>query len=432
MKHTTRVPSLLVLALTFTTWWAPLTRAETPSTPQTSKLTFSEEVIAGGPSDFLEARHITLRGSNFEIGKKLAEIAKERQHCTLRAATDLHRVHAQREYFKRNYSAHYERMRGVAAAFGVSVDDDRHVVSELLYGFAMPGCSVVYYPPQFTSSGIGVFSRDYDFTTGTIMGLIPGPGETPCTSRPYVVEMYPDGGYASIAIVAYDLLGALDGMNSAGLTIALLADDEISDLGKSDPAPSVQAGLEVLEVSRFLLDTCADVDEAKEALLGAKLYYSIIPCHYIVADAKGRSFIWENATSMHYGHIIDGNGKPQITTNFMQHLHPETNSTPLDQSLKVCPRYDNLRKRIAAVDGKFTLDSIKQASGSVMAVRPPPARPRAAARTLWHALYYPEQRRMEVDFYLGDGAGGESGSVPAIRRSGYKEFKLDATTTVRK
>src|SRR5438552_15381287 len=113
-------------------------------------------------------------------------------------------------------------------------------------------------------------------------------------------------------------------MNSAGLTIALLADDESMDLGKADPARETQAGLEVLQVSRFLLDTCADTEEAKVALLGSKLYYSMLPCHYIVADAKGRSFIWENAPSMHYSHIIDGEGKAQMTTNFMQHLHPET------------------------------------------------------------------------------------------------------------
>ena len=40
--------------------------------------------------------------------------------------------------------------------------------------------------------------------------------------------MHPDRGYASLAVYSYDLLsGVLDGINSEGLTVALLADDEL-------------------------------------------------------------------------------------------------------------------------------------------------------------------------------------------------------------
>ena len=41
-------------------------------------------------------------------------------------------------------------------------------------------------------------------------------------SRPYVVELYPDSGYATLAVVCFDLMGVVDGINSEGLTIALL------------------------------------------------------------------------------------------------------------------------------------------------------------------------------------------------------------------
>jgi hypothetical protein len=45
--------------------------------PATAKdLEFTEKVIAGGPDKFVEVRHVVLKGSNFEIGKKLGEIAK--------------------------------------------------------------------------------------------------------------------------------------------------------------------------------------------------------------------------------------------------------------------------------------------------------------------------------------------------------------------
>ena len=407
----------------------PIARAE-PRTGSTAALEFAEKVIAGGPKDFMEVRHLTLRGSNFEIGRKLAEIAKEGLGVRPEPSDDKLRTRAQREYFQRNYPIHFERMRGAAAAFGLDIKDDAHNVSSLTYGLTLPGCSVVYYPPGVTADGAAVLSRNYDFTTGTIMGRIPAPKEAPCTSRPYIVEMYPDQGYASLAVVAYDLLGSvLDGINSEGLTVALLADDELQDLGKADPARGTQAGLEVIQVTRLLLDTCANVDEAKAALMSSRLYYSIIPCHYIVADRHGKSFIWENAPTMHYGHIVDGGGAPLMTTNFMHYLHPEARDpAKAKEPFRTCNRYEALRQRIASASGKFTVDGVKANNAAVMMVGPAPAAPRAANRTLWHSLYFPEQRRMEIDFYLGETPGASPNDAPIIRRSGYLGFKLEPQT----
>jgi hypothetical protein len=40
-------------------------------------------------------------------------------------------------------------------------------------------------------------------------------------------------------------------------------------------------------------------------------------------------------------------------------------------------------------------------------------------RTLWHALYFPERRRLQVSFYLGEGSKGKQ-----VKRSDYLEFLL--------
>ena len=50
----------------------------------------------------------------------------------------------------------------------------------------------------------------------------------PAMSEPYVMEWYPeDGGYASLAVQAFDpLSGTLDGINSAGLAVSIMADEE--------------------------------------------------------------------------------------------------------------------------------------------------------------------------------------------------------------
>jgi hypothetical protein len=404
----------------------PIAWAE-PRSGSTGALEFSEKIVAGSPNDFLEVRHLTLRGSNFDIGKKLAEVARQQLGVRTGRSDDRLRTRAQREYFQRNAPIHFERMRGAAAAFGVDIKDDAYNLSSLTYGLALPGCSVVYYPPGTTADGVGVLSRNYDFTTGTIMGRVPEAGEVPCTSRPYVVEMYPDQGYASLAIVAYDLLGSvLDGVNSEGLAVALLADDELQELGKADPARGTQAGLEVIQVTRLLLDTCANVDDAKAALMSSRLYYSMIPCHYIVADGQGKSFIWENAPTMHYGTVVENDGAPLITTNFMHYLHPEARDpSKAKEPFKTCSRYDTLRGRIASASGKFTVDGIKVNNAAVMMQRAAPPAPRAANRTLWHSLYFPEQRRLEVDFYLRETPGTSPNDPPTMHRTGYLPFRLN-------
>src|SRR6186713_1361294 len=48
-----------------------------------------DRVIAGGPDKSLEVRHLVLRGSNEQIGRALAEIAKERYGVRLQAVRDL-------------------------------------------------------------------------------------------------------------------------------------------------------------------------------------------------------------------------------------------------------------------------------------------------------------------------------------------------------
>jgi penicillin V acylase-like amidase (Ntn superfamily) len=52
---------------------------------------------------------------------------------------------------------------------------------------------------------------------------------------------------------------------------------------------------------RWLLDTCDSADQARQALLAVKQYYFMAPCHYIVADRAGDSFVYENSTGTRRG-----------------------------------------------------------------------------------------------------------------------------------
>jgi hypothetical protein len=143
-----------------------------------------DRVIAGGPKDFMEVRHIVLRGTNEEIGRALANIAKERYGLKPEAGSDLLRTRAQRRYFEKNYPILHDRMRGVASAFGKRLNDDEWNFSSLAYLLGPPpGCSVVYYLPGLTADGNGVVSRNYDYGTGTVLDTLPKPGELPVAPK---------------------------------------------------------------------------------------------------------------------------------------------------------------------------------------------------------------------------------------------------------
>jgi hypothetical protein len=385
-----------------------------------------DKVVAGSPKDFMEVRHLVLKGTNVEIGRALATLARDRYQFNPVPSTDPLRTRAQRRYFEKNYPILYDRMRGVAGAFDKKVDDDGFNFSGLLYpmDFAA-GCSVVYYPPKVTATGTGVVSRNYDFTTGTLRGNRPQKGQLAATARPYVVETYPDHGYASLAIYSYDLLsGVLDGVNSEGLTVALLADDETIAKYSMEPAGLDAAGLGELQMPRMLLDTCATAEEAKEALLSAKKTYSFLPVHYLVADRHGQAFVWEYSQVRNRDYFIENPDKPLITTNFSLHRHLEGKEPPSAAQVKdVCSRYCKLAERVAKQPGGLTVDFIKESHKAVDFVAAP-LPTRASHRTLWHALYFPNERKLQVSFYLRDETNPTDKVKTRIVRTGYLDFTL--------
>jgi len=413
---------LITLAAVVAAKAAPPRDAQEPARP----LAFEERVIAGGPADFTEVRHLILRGSDFEIGRKLAEIGRTRHRTGPIPLPLPHLIRAQRRYFERYHPAFVERMRGVAAAWDMTLEDEGFLFSGLWYGFRLPGCSSVFYPPDTTTIGKGVFSRNFDSSIGTLDGTAPAEGELPVCARPYLIELHPDRGYASLAMCCFDLLGGVcDGINSEGLVVAAHVDAELIASGESHPIMLPQAGFNEIQILRYLLDTCADVEEAKAALLEAKLYYNIVPNHYLIADRHGRSFVWENAPILNRGFLFDGGGRPQATTNFLQQRHRDLSALPPEEHPRGWfNRFRAIRSRLEGSEGKFDLDFIRETNRCVASEDAPPQPPEVPTRTLWHALYVPEDLRVEIDFYLGEEASAESPGGVRIRRSGPIAFSL--------
>lgn len=369
----------------------------------------TDRVIAGSEADFLVARHVRIEGSNVAIGQALARIARDRHEVELAAAPAAH-LRSQAEFYRRFYPQFWERMEGVADVFGVRDRMDAVDCSSLGYPALGAGCSVAYYPPDAVQEREALLSRNYDFTTGTFDGKVPAPGELPATARPYLLELHPDDGHASLAMVSYDLLGvALDGVNSAGLTVALLADDELMEKGHHHPMRH-GSGLGEAGIVRYLLDRCGTIEEARLALSTLPQYYSSIPCHYLVGDARGNSFVFEFSASRSEHFVFPGGGRPQLSTNFMLHLHRDLRHLPQELNpLGFFRRFESMQSFLEGQSAPLSLESVCEANRRVAAAS---RQGQVPGRTLWYALYRPRTGTIEVDFYLGEGEDGK------IRRSG--------------
>lgn len=381
-----------------------------------------ERVIAGSPKDSIEVRHLVLTGTNEEIGRALAEIARDRYGVKPEPSSDPVRTRAVHRYFERNAPILYERMRGVAAAFGGRIEDHTFDYAGLGFTDLQGGCSVVHLPPEVSTTKSSVISRDYEYSTGNLNFGFLEPGMLHPTARPYLVELHPDRGYASIAMVAYELLsGVLDGMNSEGLVVSIAMDDEIFASKQIEPTNGTAPGLGVLQVLRLLLDTAANVEEAKEILLTSKQYYEYIPCHFMIADRHGKSFVWEYSHLHNKEYIIENPGKPLVMTNYTLHKYMDGDQVPSAERAKsVCQRYAYLADKLAT--GPISEELLRKTHRVVDAQAPMrPDAKRPPIRVFWHALYYPEERRAQFSYYLGESENG-------IRRSDYLEFKLTATT----
>jgi hypothetical protein len=260
-------------------------------------------------------------------------------------------------------------------------------------------------------------SRNYDFPTGTLTEILGGeaqPGELPMTARPYVIETYPtDGGHACLFLCAYELLGGcIDGVNAAGLVVALLADDESTG---ADPTLAPAVGLNEIQLLRFLLETCANTAEAREALLSAKQHWMFLPCHFVVADAGGDSFVWERTANRE--HLVEGGGEVQVVTNHLLFGRPSLDDLPPGDGPSAT--YARARRLTAAIAGRSAPLSGEEIRAAHACVHREDLG--APARTLWHGLYDAADRSLEVSFYLGDLPDGAG-----VRRSPYLRFALTA------
>jgi len=419
-----------------------------------------EKALPGLEDSFLTVRHTSIRGTNREIGRALAAIAVERHGLSPDelAVADETITRARRTYFAGRFPILMERAGGAAQKLGLDPEDECFDTAGLPYNFDIPpenagpsavhGCSTVYYPPGSTSTGRGCLSRNYDFPKGSlydISGIDPPDGSSPprsLMSDPYILELHPsDGGYASIAVTCFDLLsGALEGINSEGLVVALNGDEiAAADMEAGSLAPGLpRVGLHELECVRLLLDTCATAFEAKEALAKNRHYPIFMPSHYMIADRFGASFVFEYSFEDEKEFFIEGSGEIQAVFNHPLRIFDSPDTFPGGSMFTDVPTSSFERSRIftgmlASGTKPFDAEAVRRMADEVAVSRvvariPPELRSlitasSGLARTLWHSLYDQESRRIEIRFFTGDAPDDEGGFLE--RYTDYNDFTLD-------
>ncbi|MFC1576832.1 C45 family autoproteolytic acyltransferase/hydrolase [Candidatus Omnitrophota bacterium] len=393
-------------------------------------------ILSKSPDTYMEMRHIVLRGSNREIGKALGDIAREWLGVKLgRYAAPVY-AEARRRYLKKNYPALSERSEGVAESYGLAADNDVYITSQLFYDIAPFACSAVYYPQESTDNGHVLFAHNLDFyitTMRRMIGMEPVEGDCDLFSRNFIMEMYPDEGYASIVIGSLDLLnGGQSGMNSEGLIVAILADNNAPESDDTSLTSSGDntGGLNTLQTVRLLLDNCADVEEAKIALLNNKFVVGFEPSHFLIGDRFGDSFIFETASKDFGIHFTDNNGRPQVMTNHAVYLYPDVKTFPEyppSATYNSFYRYRALYDYLQGHEGKVSADDAMDAMSLVYAhthdadegaARPTPC------RTLWTMLYDVNERSVELKFYLKDGPVDPGTGDPTLVFTDLFKFEL--------
>lgn len=375
----------------------------------------TSHIAGGAPADFVQVRHLRVEGSQEEIGRALAAAAVE-AHGDLASPVPADPIVecARRAWFEMHHPHHAARARGVASYFGIAPDDCSRS-TDWLGTYALPaGCSVAFYPGEGTKDGHGVLARNFDFPTATLTQLLGAPpiaGERPLGADPWIVETRPRDGYASVTVAIMDVMGAMDGINEHGLAVALLADNETPE---PEPTGAPRVGLAEQQVVRYLLDNCATVAEAKHALLTAKHYYFFTPCHFVVADRTGASFVWEHSARRNHEVILDtpavGGGRV-VCTNHLLHRWPDPALLPAeDGSLGTAAfTYGRWRALTDALDshGVVDRDDITAQFEAVRFVAP-----LEGGRTFWHAQYDVDDASVAVSFFVRDQGGVSTYTEP--------------------
>ncbi|MFC1517469.1 C45 family autoproteolytic acyltransferase/hydrolase [Candidatus Margulisiibacteriota bacterium] len=389
----------------------------------------NEVLLKRGPGEYLEIKHIVLRGSNKKIGQAVGDIAQSWLKIKLMPLPSPLYAKARNLYIKNNYPALLERMKGVARSYKVPWNSN-YAFDSLFYDVGPMSCSTVFYPGNSTTTEHPIFCHNLDFYVvgmSEFMGMKPVKGEDKLYSRDYVMEVYPKNAYGYIVIGGLELLsGGMSGMNEHGVVTSILAEHGCPT--SEDPA---QTGLTPFQMMREVLETCRTVEEAKLVILRNKLAFAFEGVHFQVADSFGNSFICDIDPKDVTYHFTDNKQQPQVMTNHSAYLYPDPKKFPKyskRETYNTYYRYNALLKFIKEQQGKkiaplSAWEAMSRAYAHTHDADEGAANP-SPCRTLWTILYDMQLKTVQVKFYLKDGPTDKKTGDPTLLFSKVFDFKV--------
>lgn len=192
-----------------------------------------------------------------------------------------------------------------------------------------------------------IFGRNFDFDYTPSLQVLTTPDDgyasistVNLTFAGYSKDNLPEGFNSFLALAAPYL--PFDGVNEKGVAMALLA---VPQVQIDDDENKVT--LNTTTAIRLVLDKAATVDEAVELLRNYNIYFSAdVNCHYLIADAAGRSVIveyWDGKLQ-----TVEPEDDYQVASNFVAY-----NSLNIGEGFTEFDRYDKVVQCIEANDGKL-------------------------------------------------------------------------------
>jgi hypothetical protein len=419
----------------------PVSYASYSGTPFIAK---DEVFIAKENGTQVEWRHIVLKGNNTQIGMALAEIAQRDYGVkSLTRYADPVYGRARQTYMERNYPVMRERMKGIAMAYGLSPDNASFDTNTLPYDMGSLACSMIYFPPQTTANGHAITSRNLEWylvPMDLYLNRTENATGNGTASRNFLLEIYPDQGYSTLAIGSSDLNIVIDGLNSVGLGISLLVDEGMEPVLKMPLSGDRNSGIMSAQMSRLVLDTCKSVEEAKIAFLVNKEYFPMAGVHYMVYDSQGNSAIieWNRTDGNLY--FTDGNiSKPNIMTNHPMFIFSkytlkdlqEEGRLPFDDPYDTFNRYVRLDNITSSHIGKFSEEDAAAALLEVFTNKMDKvegASKLLPINTIYNVILDLNERSLNVKFYLKNGPVDPETNETTSVFTPYLTFKMNDST----
>lgn len=235
---------------------------------------------------------------------------------------------------------------------GASSDKDieKFVTKRLLKGMPInlgvtgDGCTAFVTKNE---KGEVLYGRNFDFLYAPSLQLYTEPqngyksvSTVNLSFAGYSEDYLPDGSLFDKFLTLAAPFLPFDGMNEKGVAIALLAVPEAEP-----PYDSNKITLNTTTAIRLVLDHASTVEEAVELLRDYNIYFSgDIECHYLIADASGRSVIVE----FYDGElqIVEAETDYQIATNFIAY-----NGLNIGEGFTEFERYDMVEKELSDNNG---------------------------------------------------------------------------------